>query len=135
MLRGGRILMVAAVHARTAGQGVRAPLTAIRRFCLDCQGASARGVRSCADSRCPLWPWRLALRPGEESPAPMETAARQALRAIRRQCLCCAGARADVRACVAREDCALWHFRFGVRPGTYRAVRRRFFAPKPLRLL
>ena len=35
----------------------------------------------------------------------------------------------------AREACALWHCRFGVRPQTYKAVRRRFFAPKPLRLL
>ena len=47
----------------------------------------------------------------------------------------CAGDRAEVRACAAREACALWHCRFGVRPRTYKAVRRRFFAPKPLRLL
>ena len=47
----------------------------------------------------------------------------------------CAGDRAEVRACAAREACALWHCRFGVRPRTYKAVRRRVFAPKPLRLL
>ena len=34
----------------------------------------------------------------------------------------------------AREDCVLWRYRFGVRPQTYKEVRRRFFAPKPLKL-
>ena len=72
--------------------------------------------------------WRQALLSPEQ-------AAREALRAIRRQCMGCAGDRAEVRACAAREACALWHCRFGVRPQTYKAVRRRFFAPKPLRLL
>ena len=46
----------------------------------------------------------------------------------------CAGSRADVRQCAAREDCVLWRYRFGVRPQTYKDVRRRFFAPKPLKL-
>lgn len=60
--------------------------------------------------------------------------ARAILRAIRRQCVACAGSPAEVRACAAREDCALWSYRFGVRPRTYREVRRRFFAPRELDL-
>ena len=105
-----------------------APLAA-RRFCLDCQGASPGAVRGCADGDCPLWQWRLPPSPGAGA-----ALARAALRAIRRQCLACAGSRGDVRACAAREDCALWSYRFGVRPATYREVRRRFFAPRELDL-
>ena len=109
---------------------------AARRFCLDCQGASPGAVRSCADTACPLWQWRLP--PGvHEAPradGACAATARTVLRAIRRQCVACAGSRAEVRACAAREDCALWSYRFGVRPRTYREVRRRFFAPRELDL-
>ena len=121
-------------------------LRSVRRFCLDCQGGSARAVRACADALCPLRAWRLP--PAEEEgtvpdggrllPAPagrMSPRSHAALRAVRRQCLLCAGSPADVRACRARDDCALWSYRFGVRPDTYRSVRRRFFAPKLLTLL
>ncbi|SDF16638.1 hypothetical protein [Desulfovibrio legallii] len=107
----------------------RNPRLAVRRFCLICQGDAPSAVRACADAACALWPWRLSEAPKEPE------AARAALRAVRRQCLACAGSRAEVRTCAAREACPLWHWRFGVRPQTYRAVRRRFFAPKPLRLL
>ncbi|MDE7242199.1 hypothetical protein [Desulfovibrio sp.] len=112
-----------------------APLAA-RRFCLDCQGASPGAVRSCADGDCPLWRWRLPHLPpaGGNARAAGAALSRAVLRAIRRQCLACAGSRWDVRACAAREDCALWSYRFGVRPRTYREVRRRFFAPRELDL-
>ena len=119
--------------ARSGGKS--GPLTAIRQFCLECQGASGRAVRACADRHCPLWEWRLASLPDETCPAPEAEAGLQALRAIRRQCMLCAGDRKEVRACAAREVCVLWRYRFGVRPQTYKAVRRRFFAPKPLSLL
>jgi hypothetical protein len=66
---------------------------------------------------------------------PFSQKSRQALRAIRRQCLLCAGCRADVRQCRAKEECLLWSYRFGVRPEKYKAVRRRFFSPKLLPLL
>ncbi|MDD2967220.1 MAG: hypothetical protein PHN64_07050 [Desulfovibrionaceae bacterium] len=66
---------------------------------------------------------------------PFSAKSRQALRAIRRQCLLCAGGRADVRQCRAKESCMLWSYRFGVRPEKYKAVRRRFFSPKALPLL
>ncbi|MBD5539345.1 MAG: hypothetical protein HDQ94_05050 [Desulfovibrio sp.] len=114
-----------------------APLAA-RRFCLDCQGASPGAVRSCADGDCPLWDWRLPrpmTAPGPDAARVAGAAlSRAVLRAIRRQCLACAGSRGDVRACAAREDCALWSYRFGVRPRTYKEVRRRFFAPRELDL-
>ena len=136
MLWSFQILMVRnAERAKNSGRGKNGPLAVIRQFCLECQGASAKAVRSCADDACPLWAWRIAMLAGEECPAPAEEAARQALRAIRRQCMGCAGDRVEVRACAARETCALWHCRFGVRPQTYKAVRRRFFAPKLLRLM
>ena len=111
------------------------PLTAIRRFCLECQGSSPRSVRCCPDGQCPLWAWRLAVLPGEIPQREEKAdALRAAFRAVRRQCLACAGHRRDVRACPAREDCPLWSCRFGVHPKTYKAVRRRFFAPRTLSL-
>ena len=117
---------------------VRSVPLAARRFCLDCQGASPAAVRQCADTACPLWAWRLPLPAGGEesgeSGAHAPSLPREILRAIRRQCLACAGSRREVRACAAREDCPLWSYRFGVRPRTYREVRRRFFAPRELDL-
>ncbi|HJA79435.1 MAG TPA: hypothetical protein H9784_07720 [Candidatus Desulfovibrio intestinavium] len=111
-------------------------IACIRHFCLECQGGSPKGVRECPDTACPLWPWRMAAaQPGAEALWRGPDAARRALREIRRQCLACAGGRREVRQCAAREACPLWRWRFGVRPRTYRAVRQRFFAPKPLSLL
>lgn len=127
--------MTEAGRDKPQARGRSGPLAAIRQFCLECQGSSSRAVRACGDGHCPLWAWRLASLPSEECPASAADAPRQALRVIRRQCMGCAGDRAEVRACAARETCPLWHYRFGVRPQTYKAVRRRFFAPKPLRLL
>ena len=106
-------------------------IASIRRFCLDCQGGSSRAVRECPDAECRLHDWRLAAPEGVSG----EEAARAARRAVRRHCLLCAGSRTDVRRCTARDDCPLWRYRFGVRPQTYRLVRRRFFAPRPLSLL
>jgi len=111
------------------------PLMAIRRFCLECQGGSPKSVRICPDAACPLWTWRLAALPGEGPQEEDKTSIlRAAFRAVRRQCLACAGHRRDVRTCSAREGCSLWSCRFGVHPKTYKAVRRRFFAPKALSL-
>lgn len=107
---------------------------AARRFCLDCQGASPEAVRRCVDAACPLWDWRLPPGAAVSEEGPAGAAPRAILRAIRRQCLACAGSRGEVRACAAREDCPLWSYRFGVRPRTYKLVRRRFFAPRELDL-
>jgi hypothetical protein len=38
-------------------------LTAIRRYCLDCSGASPAEVRDCRHRTCPLWPYRLGRNP------------------------------------------------------------------------
>lgn len=110
-------------------------IASIRRFCLECQGDSPRGVRECADTACPLWAWRMAAaQPGTQELWRGPDAPRRALREIRRQCLACAGGRREVRQCAARDACPLWRWRFGVRPQTYREVRQRFFAPRPLSL-
>lgn len=54
------------------------------------------------------------------------------LRAIRRFCLHCCGFRDAIRGCDARDACALWSYRFGVRPETYRRVKARFYGTRPL---
>lgn len=109
---------------------------AVRRFCLECQGESAAAVRRCADIGCALWPWRLPPeQPAPEPPSPTEKASRRValLRAVRRQCMACAGHRKEVRLCGAGA-CPLRPLRFGVTPATYQAVRARFFAPRKLTL-
>lgn len=112
---------------------VCAPLRAVRHFCLACQGLMAENVSSCPDRDCPLWAWRFPVNQ-EENANTLRDKSRQALRAIRRQCMCCAESRHEIRTCSARENCELWSFRFGVRPDTYKVVRRRFLSPKFLRL-
>ena len=50
------------------------------------------------------------------------SSAEPALRVIRRFCLNCAGSRAEVRECDARDSCSLWSYRFGVQPATFKRV-------------
>jgi hypothetical protein len=38
-------------------------LQAIRRYCLDCSGASPAEVKACRRRNCPLWPYRLGRNP------------------------------------------------------------------------
>ena len=99
---------------------------AVRRFCLDCQGAQPSLVRACNEEPCPLHPWRLP-----DSLPQHETFGR-VVRAVRRHCLVCAGDRGEVRTCDAREACPLWDYRFGVQPATYKRVSIRVRAPKAL---
>lgn len=47
------------------------------------------------------------------------------LRAIRRFCFQCCGNREQIRACDAKSLCALWSYRFGVQPQTYKRVKAR----------
>lgn len=70
--------------------------------------------------------------PAECVPPGNEGEAVPPLRAIRRFCLHCCGFRDAVRGCDARETCALWSYRFGVQPETYRRVRSRFSGPRTL---
>lgn len=132
---------------------------AVRHFCLECQGNSAKAVQKCVDEACALWPHRLPgsaafaqdfaptsghdpqgelAQQGEPAqkgePKICQAQRRLLLRAVRRYCLSCAASREDVRACAAREQCGLWSYRFGVRPETYRSVRERFLRPKTLSL-
>lgn len=39
------------------------PLLAIRAKCLDCVCWQANEVRACENKRCPLWPYRMGVRP------------------------------------------------------------------------
>lgn len=39
------------------------PMKAIRSKCLDCSGGSAKEVRQCPVTACPLWPLRFGKRP------------------------------------------------------------------------
>ena len=38
---------------------IKSPLSAIRAFCVECEGFSPKAVGKCASVRCPLWPFRL----------------------------------------------------------------------------
>ena len=69
--------------------------------------------------RCPT-PTRPSLPP-DQGVTPEQVEAGPA-RLIRRFCLACAGNRQDVRACDAKASCALWSFRFGVSPATFKRV-------------
>lgn len=42
------------------------PLKAIRRFCLECMGGSAKEVALCTDTYCELWPYRFGTDPRRE---------------------------------------------------------------------
>jgi hypothetical protein len=44
-------------------RNTNSPLRSIRKHCLDCAGGSARYVLWCPQDGCPLWPYRLGLRP------------------------------------------------------------------------
>lgn len=102
------------------------PLGRVGQFCLDCQGNEAACVEGCGDKSCPLFSVRIAAQKHTlEAPA-SEAVQHLALRAVRRQCLACAGDRTQVRSCDAGADCVLWHYRFGVTPETYRRVCERF---------
>lgn len=41
----------------------RSPLGAARAFCLDCCGGSAKEVKECAGTHCPLHPFRFGRNP------------------------------------------------------------------------
>ncbi len=42
----------------------RTPLKTIRLKCLDCSCGQPREVRLCPVEQCPLWPYRMGVRPG-----------------------------------------------------------------------
>ena len=106
--------------------GERKAMRALRTFCLQCQGEHPSFVRDCMDVACPLHAFRL---PESQHIDPL---AGRSVRAVRRQCLLCAGDRREVRACGAGESCALWAYRFGVLPSTYKRVTARIKSPKTL---
>ena len=42
---------------------IRTRASAIRTFCVDCQGGEVKGVRECEAMNCPLWPFRMGTDP------------------------------------------------------------------------
>lgn len=40
------------------------PVKAIRANCIDCSGGNRAEVRRCNIVTCPLWPYRMGMRPG-----------------------------------------------------------------------
>jgi hypothetical protein len=42
---------------------IKSPATAIRAFCVDCQGSSTAAVRDCTELTCPLWNFRMGKDP------------------------------------------------------------------------
>lgn len=42
---------------------VKTPLKAIRAKCLDCSNGQIVEVRECVIPNCPLWPYRMGMRP------------------------------------------------------------------------
>ena len=97
---------------------------ALRRFCLECQGRHPPSVSACNDASCLFHPLRRVSPGADETAAPAagDAAPGKTLRVIRLFCLGCAGGRKDVRECDAKENCALWSFRFGVLPSTFKRV-------------
>lgn len=49
--------------ATEAGHKPVSPLTAIRKYCLDCSGYQTAEVRLCEAIKCPLWPFRAGKHP------------------------------------------------------------------------
>lgn len=49
---------------------IKSPATAIRAYCIDCQGGSIVGVKDCTALTCPLWNFRMGKDPlrGYEPP-------------------------------------------------------------------
>lgn len=75
---------------------------AIRARCLDCSGFSAKEVRECPLSGCPLYPYRLTTR--KQDPKKRD-------KAIRKYCRdCMNGQRAEVYGCPS-GDCPLFIYR------------------------
>jgi hypothetical protein len=103
-------------------------LKSLRCFCLQCQGEQTLFVRTCPDTACALYPFRL---PGA---CGVSTSGERAVRAVRRYCLMCAGTKQDVRGCAAGASCPLWVYRFGVHPATRQRVTARRTTPQFLRL-
>lgn len=119
-------------------------IRAIRRFCVACQGGFAQSVRDCLDGECALYSLRMSIqrthkedttvRDSGELETLLDGLGRRPVRAVRSYCLACAGGRQDLRACRAGKSCALWPFRFGVFPQTFKRVYKRRHGPRTLTL-
>ena len=114
-------------NRKAMGAKPRAPLRAIRHYCLECAGTSNE-VALCVSTRCPLYLFRFGHRPSPadvasvasvethpcELPLTQEDIANGSrLKAVRRKCLDCSGnSIAKVRNC-QHTDCDLHPLRMG----------------------
>lgn len=115
--------------------------TAIRRFCLECQGKAPLRVQECRDTACPLYSLRLGPEKqrakgktnDRKNPCAESMGKEHPARAVRRYCMnCCGGIRREVRACAAGASCSLWLFRHGITPEKRKQGMLRFFSWKQL---
>ena len=90
------------------------PLKAIRARCLNCSGGSAKEVRSCTFTECPLYEYRSGHRPTEKVLTPMK--------AIRAHCVsCCNGNIREASLCTAKK-CPLHAYKKGKRPQRHNSL-------------
>lgn len=97
------------------------PVKAVRKHCLWCQ-QSPSGVRDCADTDCPLSPYRM----GKISPG----SSPHVLAAIHAYCHQCVEGHDEIRSCSAfvcylpHPPCPLYPFRMGTNPNISEAKRQ-----------
>lgn len=81
------------------------PLKEIRSRCLDCSAGSVKEVRDCKITDCPLYPFRLGVKPRKSDITPLQ--------AIKLKCRdCCCGSRKEVKICDT-ADCPIHRYRLG----------------------
>ena len=101
----------------------RSPLTAIRAFCIQCQGEAYQAINDCSDAACPFYPYRrgAALDKGKHRP----------LTAIRAYCrkYCLPDGADDIRTCggdtALLGPCVVFPFRLGRNPNISEATREK----------
>ena len=83
------------------------PMKAIRKFCLDCMGGSARLVRECPSLGCTFFECRFGKKGGKKV---------KPIKLMRKYCLeCVGGSPTEVKRCTM-PDCSIYLFRFGKNP-------------------
>ena len=100
----------------------RSPLTAIRAFCIQCQGEAYQAIIDCADTACPFFPYRRG--------AALDKGAHRPLPAIRAYCRkhCLPDAADDIRTCGGDTalfgPCPVFPFRLGANPNISEATKQ-----------
>lgn len=104
-------------------------LKAIREHCVLCVNGKAQKsnleiIKTCEHEKCPLWPYRMGVRPTDGTP-------HRPLKACRTFCVeeCLAGVPSEVPTCQGDQwviaPCPLYPFRMGKNPNISPAARER----------